>query len=261
MPASPKPHGNVDRFGPSDVKVTPSAPSGNGTGHTIKSDKTESPKSNDTGPEALDLDDQDLSSLAESNQKIPYQRFREINEKKKELESQIANLQREFKQKLTREIENAEARAAAKYGSKKDDESIMDLEPWEKKIHSLNETLRKLESKVDSVSHDSQRAQLDSEISRLEAKYPDADVVSVLARKRLTPSEQLEELMERSHRSFGEKLEKKVRDMIEAKKKKSSTAIAPLRQLGISFEGEKKPETLKDAYKAIKKYAGLMSKN
>lgn len=196
------------------------------------------------------LDEVDLKDLEEAK-KVPYDRFKEVNEKAKSYQRQLEEQKSRFEADLRKEVENAELRAAAKYKPKEEEIYLTSEVSGDKQVASLLEKIGKLESKIEKLDSMTSQSSLQTQIERLEKAYPEADSMAVLGWKKVQPHADLEELMALSHQKEIEKMEKKLRGLIEKKKEKAKTS-SPTQSGLISLKEGEKPKTLREAHKMVK---------
>jgi hypothetical protein len=197
------------------------------------------------------IDEADLSAF-EDAKKIPYDRFKEVNEKAKALQRELEETKSRYDSDLRKEVENAELRAMARAraSTKEEDVYVSDDSTDSGQVAQLVGKLKALESKLEQLDGKTSENVLRSQIKELERIYPDADIKAVLGWKKVTPKADLEELMQISHQETNEKFEKKMRALIDNKKEKSKKALPNSGLISLK-EGEK-PKSLRDAHKLVK---------
>lgn len=204
----------------------------------------------DTDP---DLDEKDLEAV-EDGKKIPYQRFKSVNEKKRELEAELSGLRSEYDRKLERAVEEAERRAAERVKgeieSQRDQET---LDPWERTDKTLRGEIGRLQDELKNLRSEGEHSRLQTQIEKLKNQYPEADELAVLGWKRSNPGLSLDDLMEKSHADNTARVEKRLREIIEKKKEKRSRAVSTGSGSFTIPEGER-PKNLKDAHKAVMRF-------
>lgn len=198
--------------------------------------------------EDLDLDEKDLEEI--EAKKVPYSRFKEVNQKAKSAEGRLKELQEKYEAELRRAEENAEIRAQARISKKQEEQSLEEIyDPAERRTVVLEKELSELKGELRSLRSESSQDKLQQTIDRLEAKYPEADTVAVLAiAKHLgqTSRDSIEELMHENHSRNLDRANKQLRQIIEQKKQRQKTAI-PTREGGIKLKESDRPKTLKEA--------------
>ena len=248
MPAG-KPTGPApEKFGKTvkeDVKQESTEPS------TVEAAVEQKPEVKE--PE-VDLDEKDLDAVAEEAKKIPYSRFKEVNEKAKRLEQITKQQEAAFQAQLQRAAEDAELRAMARFQKQKEEESLSSvLEPWEKNDRSHAEEIAALRSELQSLKSQTVEARLHTDLQKLKDRYPDADEAAVLGWKRANPNIDLEEAMEMSHQRNNEMVERKVREIIERKKKQAQKPSQTTKGATFKLDGVEKPKSLGELRKVLSK--------
>lgn len=207
--------------------------------------------------ESADLDESDIAEI--EGKKIPYTRFKEVNEKAKSLEQHLKDSERKHQEDLRRAVEDAEARISQRLAKEREDSSLMEeIDPAQREIRLLKEELQTVRGKVSHLENDTAKSQLQSRIEKLETKYPEADSLAVLAiAKHLqrTSLEDIEELMLDNHSKNVGRAERQVRSIIEQKKQRAKAAI-PTREGGIRLKESDRPKTLKEAGQRLKDIFG-----
>lgn len=227
-------------------------------------DVVQEPKGKEAAPKEpeVDLDEGDLKELKES-QKVPYSRFKEVNDEKKTLEQQMTRFKEDHDLKLDRGIRDAELRIKAELQSAQEDEEYsVSAEPWEKDSKQLGRELAELKAEISTLQKSTSRTNLESQMTKLEAKYPKADTLAVHGWKMSRPEASLDELMALSHNRNLESAESALQEILTKKKDKAKAqsqipSVTPQFRLS---EGEK-PKNLKDANDAAKKFLAERASN
>ena len=199
------------------------------------------------------LTEDDLQ-LWEGQKTVPYNRFKEVNEKAKTLQEQLKELESKFSNDLRRAVEDTEFRVKAKVSQELEEKNLdQTLDPYERETRKLHDQLRLVQSKLTMMESKSEHQRLQGELDRLEKKYPKADALAVLGWAKNSPNVDLEELMERSHTRNVDYVEKEIRSILEQKKQKARSAI-PTREGGIKIKESERPKTVKEANTLLKKF-------
>jgi hypothetical protein len=245
--------GSVSVQAKADVKATDLSSESEDTEFSTETSNEDQADSKDT--ELTDLDDKDLETLGDLK-KIPYTRFKEVNESVKVLKRQLELKDREYQDTLRRAVEDAELRVQARLEKSKQDSELESLDPYERDTRQLRSQIQKLEAQLSSIQGETQETKLQSQLERLEKKYPEADALAVLGWKKAQPHADLEELMEKSHNRELEKAETKLKRILEEKKKRAKQAI-PTRESGIRLKDSERPKSIKDASALFRKLTGM----
>ena len=196
------------------------------------------------------IDDSDLKELEEAK-KVPYDRFREVNEKAKSYQKQLEETKSRYETDLRKEVEMAELRLAAKFKPKEEEIYLTSETSSDRQVASLMQKISSLESKIENLDSRASESSLSSQIEKLEKTYPEADAMAVLGWKKAQPNANIEDLMALSHQRGIEKVEKAIRGLIEKKKEKSKSAV-PTQSGLISLKEGEKPKSLREAHKMVK---------
>lgn len=224
-----------------DVKQDP-APSG-------KEAKVEASASKES---EVELDENDLASISEG-QKVPYDRFKAKNDEAKQLKAELARREEHYKAELQRAlIEKEAALTASRRAPASDVIEIQD--PVERQTKSLQGAVEALRQELASLKGESSNQRLQSQIEKLQTKYPEADTLAVLGWKKHDPSLDLEEAMELSHTRTVEKTQKSIQKILEAKKSKKAGPV--LSEGGFKLSDNEKPKSVKEANALLKNLFG-----
>lgn len=196
------------------------------------------------------LDESDLKELEEAR-KVPYDRFKEVNEKAKNLHRQLEEQKSRYESDLRKERETAEVLAAAKYKPKEEDVYLTSETSSDRQVAELTNKLKGLEARFEKLNSQTSQSSLQSQIEKLEKAYPEADSMAVLGWKKVQPDADLEDLMSLSHQKEISKMEKKLQSLIEKKKERSKQAV-PTQSGLISLKEGEKPKSMRDAHKMVK---------
>jgi len=239
MAASAKPRGNVSEKQGSDVKQEPEA------------SEVQEPI---TDEQELELEETDLEEFSKDDKKIPYSRFKEVNEKSKALEEELQSWKSRYQSDLQRELETAELRImnrikreqeAAEYDSV--------LDPSEREIRSLKDEINRLRGDLGGVTTQLNETQLETKLRALKVEYPEADDLAVLGWMKVNPKADLGDLMRESHTRNKGRVESALRNLLENKKKKAKQRI-PSGPGRIEIKPDKPITSIKDAGEAAKRF-------
>jgi hypothetical protein len=197
----------------------------------------------------------------ENKRTIPYARFKEMVDTKKDLEKKVKQMEQMVNDKVNEtarqyqtyyEGELAKINRAIQadpYAAQPEENNV-----YNKDIGSLNEQLTSLKSTIESLRIESETNKLNTQIGKLKDVYPMLDEEHVYAVKKLKPDWSLEECAEYSHQKWDGKIKEKVNRIMEQKKE---AAKKPVLVAGEKFvlKPEEKPKSLKDAKK---KYMDFM---
>lgn len=200
------------------------------------------------------LNSEDLKAL-EDNQKVPYNRFKEVNDKMRSLESTSSKIEEKHSDQirnLTAQYEAKLAAASTKSSSNEDDFGIVYEEDTKHNKEVLGQ-MATLQKQLDSLKATNTATQTKAEIDGLHKKYPKADVNAVLGWAKAKPGRNLDDLMELSHRTNVEMVETEIRAILEKKKKSKANAL-PLSNVNIKLKDSERPKSMKEAHRAAKQF-------
>jgi len=196
----------------------------------------------------------------ENKRTIPYSRFKEVVDTKKDLEKKIKQMEQVVEQKV-----NETARQYQTYYEgelAKINRSIQadpyttqeEANPYNEVISTLKNEISSLKGDLSSLKTESETSKLNSQIGKLKDVYPMLDEEHVYAVKKMKPDWSLEECAEYSHQKWDSKVKEKVTRIIEQKKE---AAKKPVLVAGEKFvlKPEEKPKNMRDA---VKKYREFM---
>lgn len=209
-------------------------------------------------PEAKDdvtLDESDLAVFEESK-KVPYERFKAVNDSKKTLQAQIDTLTKSKEADIRRAVELAELRVKQSLATEKQEQELSEVEPWQREVHQAKVALNETRAELSSVRAEVEQTKLEAQLDRLKEKFPEADDLAVLGWKKQQPQADLADLMELSHARNLERQEAAVRKLVETKRQRNQ-AVVPMREGGIKLKPEERPKSLTDVRKLIKKHMGV----
>lgn len=201
------------------------------------------------------LTEEDLSSL-EDEKKIPYARFKEKVDETNKLKTEVSTLQSRYEADLRRAVEDAELRAANRLRAELErQEAESSLDPTEKVIRDLQKQVSSLSTKLGEVDETAHSSKLDMQLAELARQYPDMDRTEVLGWKKAVPKADLEELAAKSHNKLIERVNSKMKSVLEAKKAAARKAVPSSFQSAgpkLLKPGEEKPKTIHELGKFIK---------
>lgn len=209
-----------------------------------------------TKEDNVDLSEDDLESLEQKKQ-IPYSRFKEVNDLKNSLQKQLEQKESDYSNQINTLVAQYEARAQLAqqesqqqedYGSYgyEDDSTTRYIKGLEKQIAKQSEQLNSLTGKFEQNS-------LESQIAKLEKKYPKADMDVVLGwKKAYGSSRSLDELAQLSEQKNIDLVKRGIQDILDAKKNKQKKAALPTRSSGFKIKEDERPKTIAEASRLAK---------
>ena len=231
MAAKAQPTGNVPEKYVVDVNAEASSPS--------EEAKPEAPESAEA-----EVDEKDLEEVEEESRKIPYSRFKEVNEKAKSLETQLQEREQRFQEDLRREIELSEMRLRQQL--KREQEQAAEdevIDPVEKELRSVRKELSQIREENRNLRAETSSKLMQDQVSRLEKIYPKRVVLAALGLKKHDPKINLEEVCEEFEADAKERANQQLRAIIEKKKERAKSVI-PTRESGIKLKESDRPKTM-----------------
>lgn len=235
----------------SDVKKIPESSTEKTTDEPVNEPEEKNAKPAETEQE-VSLDDNDLENFSESR-KIPYSRFKEVNEKAKNLEKQMQDMKASQDVQIQRAIEDAEIRLKARLEKEQQSSEGEYVDPYEQSAEQLRGEIADLKGELTGLKSEYSQTKVENQLSKLLDEYPEADKLSVLGWKKVSPDSPLEELVAMSHEQNSERIEKGIRKLINAKKEKAKTRLPGSSTNRFKMDESEKPKTIQDATAMIKK--------
>ena len=212
------------------------------------------------------IGEDDIAALKEQR-KVPYNRFKEVNEAKKTLQAELDD----YRDKLKSTVEDYEVRLAAQSKVQKspeeqlidqysDDSLSYDSQPSNAEIGKLQSTITQLQNTVARMQDKANEADLNSHIDSLQNEFADADKLEVLGWAKASGAHKkadIAELMEKSHNKLLARTEAKMQQVIQAKKAKAKASI-PTRPGGVRLKDEERPKTLQEAHRMIARFGSKL---
>jgi hypothetical protein len=213
-----------------------------------------SPES-ETQESKSDEDQIDESDLKELDDKpIPYQRFKQVNEKGKALERQLEQIKAQSESQLKALTNQYEAKIAALQNLRTQDEDPYEYEDEStKQIRSLQSTIQSLQGEINGLKTTQHKQSVSTKLERLSQKYPEADTLAVQGWHQVLPEASLEELMAKSHEDNTKRVKTKLTEIIDRKKQKAKMAM-PMGQPRIQLKESERPKTFRQATEMAKKW-------
>jgi len=240
-----------EKFGKTeDVNLSPESSSLEMEAETPPSEESE-----------IELEVEDVEKL-EHSKHVPYKRFSQVNEKKNQLETQLASMESTYKSQMANLAATYEAKLQASTPTPKEEEDYefvydQDEEQVSSKANAaLMKHVRNLENKLGMLEETSTQSRIEGELTRLEGQYPEADIDAVLGWKKVYPGQNLKDLMERSHNSNIDRTKKSITRMLEAKKAKAKNVVPLGATGGIKLKSSERPKTLKEATRMTRQFFG-----
>jgi len=219
------------------IVPTPKAETSVPTKEVVKEVKAKEPE----------LDQTDLDQL-EEGKKVPYNRFKEVNDERKNLSSQIDELKNKYESEMQTQARMYEAKLKA---SEEPYETVDEVD----EVSSLKKEIDSLKTQINHVVAQT-RGQIESqELERLLGEFPDADKNAVLGWRRVMPKATLRELVEHSHNELTERVNSKIKAILEEKKKRITQQKIPVaRGTSIKINSTERPKNISDAGRLARQF-------
>lgn len=202
--------------------------------------------------------DYDESDLEELEQSVPYNRFKEVNEKAKAYKDQMSSLEKAYEEKLKDLTRTYEAKLQANQSQKNDDYEIEYDDPSTKYVKTLESQIKQLNDQVGSLRSIQESSQKEAKLSQLKGKFPKADLLAVKGWHIVYPEASLEDLMEKSHNDNLSLVKSSLNEIIEKKKAKSKRSV-PMGHSPLVISEEDRPKNLKEASQKARAFLNGLS--
>lgn len=202
--------------------------------------KTESVKEE---VEGVDYDEEDLKDL---EQAVPYNRFKEVNEKAKTYKSQLSEVERAYEEKLRDLTRTYEAKLSVTQRQPEDDYGLEYDDPSTREVKTLQKQIAELNNQIGTLQSSQENSRKEATLSKLQSKYPNADVLAVKGWHIVYPEASLDDLMEKSHNDNLSRVKSSLNDIIEKKRAKARKRV-PMGSSPLVISEEERPKTLKEA--------------
>lgn len=205
----------------------------------------------DSSPEELGNFDDLFGS---TDNKIPYSRFKEVNDEKKALKAELDKTKTSIKEQVEEALLKEQMKALVAPKDEWNLDSIDANAPVNTEVNSLKEELALLKGQLKIVSEFTENNALKQNLDNLRSSFPGMDEEHVLALKKMHPDANLEECAKYSHDKFNKHIKNLWNKTVEEKKaaqaQKSVIGAERIRNL----KPEDKPKTLDEARAAFMKF-------
>jgi hypothetical protein len=194
--------------------------------------------------------------MGNKENKIPYSRFKEVNDAKKAAEAKIAELEAGISARVDQAVKDKliEQQLLNK-PEIEEDYSFLDPDSGTKQeVEALKQQISELAAQVQGVSQYTEENILKQELKNLKAIFPAMNEEHVLAAKKLSPNTSLEEIAKYSNDMFNNHAKKVFNEMIEQKKKAAETAKVVKKEAIKALPPEEKPKTMAEARKIMMQF-------
>jgi hypothetical protein len=195
----------------------------------------------------------------EDSGKIPYSRFKEVNDKYKASEAKVKEMQANIDAQIAQAVKQAKLDALVEGKSQQVDEieEFTFEDTSSKQIKELEQMLAKQNEVINNLTQKYEYDKVTSQITQLKKSFPHMDEDTVLAYKQKRPDLPLEELAKYDHDRRTKMVAAAVEKMLDEKKKAAKEVkIIGREQMRASQEGKKPRESLLETEEAIRKIFG-----
>jgi len=191
----------------------------------------------------------------EAKRTIPYSRFKEMVDTKKDLEKKVKQMEAMVNEKVNETArqyqtyyEGELAKINRSLQNPYEASTTEEADVYTGKISELTEQLNGLKGTIEHLRTESETAKLNSNIVKLKDVYPMLDEEHVYAVKKMKPDWSLEECAEYSHQKWDSKIKGKVTEILE---KKKEAAKKPVLVAGerLVLKPEDRPKNMSEARK------------
>jgi len=219
----------------------------------IEEPKQETPTSPSNSQNESEISEfEQLSNFTEN--KIPYSRFKEVNDERKTLKQELDNLKSQINSKVE------EAVYQAKMKNLIDNTQIPSYAAPEEdiEINVLKNEVNELKSQLQQFSRATESNLIKQELKQLKEIFPAMSEEHVLALRKTNPNASIEECAKYSHDQFSSHAKKVYEKLLQEKKQAAEnlkTSISSFPKLP-SMKPEERPKTIKEVTAFIKKNLG-----
>lgn len=195
------------------------------------------------------ITEEDLKGLTDKT--IPYNRFKEVNDKAKSYEKTLTQTKAEHDAQLRTLIAEYEAKLSAQ-------KQLNQSDPYEyedessRQVRLMGETIKNLQNEITSMKGTYRKNVVKSELDKLQQKYTNADRLAVQGWHQVYPEASLEELMEKSHIDNTNRIKNYYTELIEKKKARAKNP-QPLGTPRIRLKPDERPRSFKEATEMAKR--------
>jgi len=163
---------------------------------------------------------------------IPYERFQEVNDKYRDLETRYgemeSDLQRQMQEQVAQRdqqwqdyIESIQPQDDPMANLAKDD--FLTKEHLDHQAHQYQSQIQSLQKQLHEVSVQQHQGQLERELEQLRQKYPEMNRDAVLAQLHFNPKASLQQLVKNNHTANEKALQARFKAFVERKKQGAAT--------------------------------------
>jgi hypothetical protein len=207
---------------------------------------------------STDPDEELYESVVGSKEnKIPYSRFKEVNDAKKAAEAKIAEFESEVEARVEQEVRNRLIEQELVNKTRTDDEFnfLSETEDTTKKeIEDLKGTIKQLSNQLEGVARYTEENILKQQLKQLKESFPAMNEEHVLAAKKLSPKADLEELAKYSNDMFLSHAKGIYQKMLDEKKVQANKAKVTGAERIKAMKPKEAPKSLEEAKDLMLKF-------
>jgi hypothetical protein len=200
-----------------------------------------------------------IEVVESESRSIPYSRFKEVNDTKKDLEKRLKQMETTIEQRasdVARQYQTYYESEIAKLQRVKSEEVNPYLEPeptqvFNEKFGGVSKEVDILKNELHALKSERELEKLNTQISKLKEIYPSLDEEHVLAIKKICPDKDISECAELSHTKFENEIKSRWSKLVEQKKQAAKKPVFET-DGRINLKPEEKPKSFRDASKALK---------
>jgi len=163
----------------------------------------------------------ELFGVSEDTGKIPYNRFKQVNDEKNVLKEQIASLKATVDAQIAEAVRNAKVDSLVNKSDEIEEFTFEDTPS--KEISELKAMIERQANELKGMQQETKYKELSNQIKTLKASFPEMDEDTVLAYKQKRPDLPIEELAKYSHDRNRKKIEDAVTRILNEKKEAAKT--------------------------------------
>lgn len=221
----------------------------------VKQEAASATKAEDVKAESSTEEDFELL-VGEKDRQIPYKVFKERNDKLRQTERELKEMQAKFEDKLAQEREAIKSKYESEYSTKlygQDSYSQYETPKEDPKVSKLEQQIESLRNTIRDLDEGVKHRDLKSQMKELKSLYPHMAEEHVLSLASARKDLSLDQCAEHSHNYFVKNADKVYKQMLEEKKRAAEKKVVTKEQ-PLSLKPEEKPKDLKSARAKMEEY-------
>lgn len=217
----------------------------------VKEEKVE--VKSDSSSDEKEFSFEELTGMGEK--KIPYNRFKEVNDEKKALKVELENMKTSVKQEIEEAILKEQVKAMANKPVDEFDDLLSEYpSKGNEDISGLKNEIKVLQDQLKNVADFTEQNALKQEINSLKKAFPSMNEEHVLTLKKMHKDASLEECAKFSHDQFLGHAKQVYEKMLEEKKAAKDSKLVTGAERIRNLKPEEKPKSLAEARAAMYKF-------